>query len=114
MPFPLGQSQGALITETLYPSRDWQSITPTRYTGRTGCGVREGEVLQKETLASLPGLSCPRRVKGGLSCLAILCAGITKHVESDAGGKVFLGSHAVDRFLHLAVSAITALYRMRG
>jgi hypothetical protein len=53
-------------------------------------------------------------MKGGLSFLAILFTGLTKHVESDAGGKVFLGSHAVDRFLHLAVSAITALYRMRG
>ena len=53
-------------------------------------------------------------MKGGSSFLALLLAGLTKHVESDAGGEVFLGSHAVDRFLHLAVSAIATLHRIGG
>jgi hypothetical protein len=40
--------------------------------------------------------------------------GIAKHAECDSIADVFLGAHAVDRLLHLAVPAVAAFHGVRS
>jgi hypothetical protein len=39
---------------------------------------------------------------------------IAKHVECDSIADVFLGAHAVDRLLHLAMPALVAFHGVRS
>ena len=45
---------------------------------------------------------------------SILFVGIAQHVQGDAVGEVLLGTHAIDRLLHLAVATVPPFHGVGG